>query len=583
VSGALSGSGRLQEGLDGGLNWSAFGERLLYLAYVPHGPAGDPLNEAEWQVRLAYNAGERDALNLEQIESAVTLRFPASTPIRAAAYSPTSQLFYVRENAYGSGCAGLVRQAGTDPLSSTVFAGGDAPLLCLDGSIERASWSQDGVWLVAAGRVLPGEPGGIIAMRFPPVTANSAGRRDPQVVMERLADLPPAAGALRVRPDRPSVAGMMTIDPRPAPAGAQEQQLPNGLLDTVLVARAQNEENGWVSTIAGIERGRLADLGSPRMGRCPRRSPDGERIAYVSGKINTEPGWEALFVAGLPGGKAQQVSTFDGLNDDDFRGHMPWIGGLACPSWSPDGQRLAMYITTDKGVYLAVFPAQAGRAPASFFPAYDANAHIPPQWTTDSQRLIVARSGQGSGEARIVTIDPDTEQVVDVAPSDGWQRVGDLAYSPDGHWLGYLAQTIDDTSNMASVVHIASIAGDGDIFSGRLPDYTAGGSVRGYTDMTWFSDNRPDWMGRLGLVFQGKVDEGVKSALMVFDLATLDLTVLAAFEEDLQAAAWSPDGNWVIYSLPSSGMWALNVPAALAGKGAPTWLGIQPVDEINWR
>lgn len=565
----------LSEGLGMGLNWSAEGSALAYLAYGPYRADGQPQPDAGWQARVTYNAGEIDPLSPYRVKSSTILRPIPGRELAAAAFSPDGDLFYLVADAYGEDCPGLLHFPGTDSLAGTAPVSPGLPLLCIDTPIERASWTPDGEWLVAAGRERPGAPGGIYALHIP-------GKLSPARPVEvlRLADAPQGAGTPRVRPDRVLPA---SIDPRPAQPAAAGQAVPPGLLDRVLVSRSYDEENGWLRTFFALDGEGLDELPPARMGACPRRSPDGRSIAYVLSSAGFSGGLEALYVDGPAAGAPRQVSSFDELMPNAFWGSARVIGGFnACPEWSPDGDWLASYVRTDKQAYLAVFSTAPEGQPARFvgLDAYDLS--IPPRWTSGSSRVAVVRSAREDEPARIVTIYPETGRVVDLAVSDGWNRVADMAYSPDGRRLAYLAQTLDRNGMVHTELRVASAAGQDGLISSILPAYPFSTLMSGYTHLAWLAGERPGQSERLGIALRNKGKEGLQSALMVFDLTEQRLRMLAVLGEDLQTAAWSPDGKWVIYSAPS-GVWVLNVPAALAGQGAPIWLGIEAVDEINWR
>lgn len=565
----------LSEGLGRGLNWSAEGSALAYLAYGPYRADGQPQPAAGWQARVTYNAGEIDPLSPYRVKSSVALRPIPGRELAAAAFSPDGDLFYLVADAYGEGCPGLVHFPGTDSLAGTAPVSPGLPLLCIDTPIERASWTPDGEWLVTAGRERAGAPGGIYALHIP-------GKLSPARPVEvlRLADAPEGAGTPQVRPDR--VLGA-PIDPRPAQPAAAGQAVPPGLLDRVLVARSYNEDTGWLRTFSALDSSGLGDLSPVRMGACPRRSPDGRSIAYVMSGASFSGGLEGLYVDGPAAGATRQVSNFDALMPNAFWGSARVIGGFnACPEWSPDGAWLASYVRTDKQAYLTVFSAAPEGQPARFVELDTYDLSIPPRWTSGSSRVTLVRSAQEDEPARIVTLDPDTGRVVDLAVSDGWNRVADMAYSPDGRSLAYLAQTLDRNGMVHTELRVTSAAGQDALLSSVLPGYPFSTLMSGYTHLAWLAGERPGQSDRLGIALRNKGKEGLQSALMVFDLSAQRLRTLAVLGEDLQTAAWSPDGQWVIYSAPS-GVWVLNIPAALAGQGVPIWLGIEAVDEINWR
>ena len=142
----------------------------------------------------------------------------------------------------------------------------------------------------------------------------------------------------------------------------------------------------------------------------PAWSPDGKRIAFVSGRANPTGGTVEIYVMNIDGSNVQRLTSFNRVAD--------------APAWSPDGRRIAFQ------TYLA------GTAPAVWVMNDDGTQqtqitatntlNVTPQWTDTGDQIVFMSSRDGNAE--IYLMNPDGSSAVRVtnnAAADGtpyWHR-----------------------------------------------------------------------------------------------------------------------------------------------------------------
>ncbi len=166
-------------------------------------------------------------------------------------------------------------------------------------------------------------------------------------------------------------------------------------------------------------------------GRAPAWSPDGARLAFLSGydyglAIAERPGGQRLYVMPAEGGRPREVAR-------------SVVGAV---TWSPDGQRLGFLVGRWWG------PADEP-GPALHFAGEDGTVQqrlatdvvSPPAWSPDGRRLAYARD-EGDTLA-LYTVGVNGSKAQRVTTIQGWQRsptrgwIPSVAWSPDGAYLLY--------------------------------------------------------------------------------------------------------------------------------------------------
>jgi TolB protein len=148
-------------------------------------------------------------------------------------------------------------------------------------------------------------------------------------------------------------------------------------------------------------------------------SPDGKRLAFCFDKTAPNQGDMDVYVANTDGEELQLV-----LGTGGKLSHEEW------PSWSPDGQWLALTSTRDGNQELYVVrPDGKDLRRLTSDPAIDAH----PAWSPDGQRIVFATSRWGDFE--LASIKPDGTELTRLMESPGLDDYP--AWSADGRTIAF--------------------------------------------------------------------------------------------------------------------------------------------------
>jgi TolB protein len=160
----------------------------------------------------------------------------------------------------------------------------------------------------------------------------------------------------------------------------------------------------WSITADGKESVNLTQV---RNGGCrsPAPSPDGKRIAFVRDNL------EGLYLMNADGSGPRR------LTDRAFRDQ--------CPSWSPDGNRLAYGVLEGSALFVYRYDLPSGQ------PVRVARGRSP-AWSPDGGRLLFVGKRD---EVALFLISPDgkDEARLTTGPGGAWEP----AWSPDGTRVAY--------------------------------------------------------------------------------------------------------------------------------------------------
>lgn len=268
----------------------------------------------------------------------------------------------------------------------------------------------------------------------------------------------------------------------------------------------------------------------PAQDYAPVWSPDGKQIAFISDRT----GQPELFVLPADGSSAVKLSTISGAK------------AYGEPSWSPDGQKLAVQLILDDPlsreaytqIYLvAVDGSGAEPIVETEFPLSD----LEPKWSPVGNRIASRTLGIMQALPRGASLS-EPEQI---RLSRGLANVGTLAWSPDGMRLAYFAncQYCIDEHDLTPTIHLVDADGSNPqvLYAFENNDlYSIG--------MNWSPDGKH-------LLLLGAEVQSSDQYLYLIARDGTKVTCLADLPQGSMRAvpSWSPDSRQVVYALDENG------------------------------
>jgi Tol biopolymer transport system component/DNA-binding winged helix-turn-helix (wHTH) protein len=167
----------------------------------------------------------------------------------------------------------------------------------------------------------------------------------------------------------------------------------------------------------------------------PAFSPDGKLVAFrqSDGARNT-----GIYAAAVGGEKSLQLT-----NDP----------GDCCPTWSPNGDRIAFARYADKAMFIYVVPALGGTARRIYQGATAMAAGL--SWSPDGNSLAFSESNSADPTRAWISVlslaDSTTRSLT--SPPAGWLD-HEAAFSPDGTRLAFVRSTVAGVSNDVFVMRL---------------------------------------------------------------------------------------------------------------------------------
>lgn len=181
-------------------------------------------------------------------------------------------------------------------------------------------------------------------------------------------------------------------------------------------------------------------IASSRLDANPQFSPDGQRIAFTSGRS----GQLEIWVANRDGSSLRQVTSL---------GQEGYVGS---PRWSPDGRQIAFDFAARDSTLPNVFVVDAsGGSPWPITTA--ASTDLTPSWSSDGRGVYFASDRSGEWQIWRAVLGEEEN-----ATAEQMTRGGGYAprASPDGRYLYFARQRADLTGGVTSIWRMPAAGGD---------------------------------------------------------------------------------------------------------------------------
>ncbi len=508
--------------------------------------------------------------------------------------------------------------------------------LCVDGGVDRSSWTADGQWIVVKGHLPNEEQTSIYAIRMTngfeqnrrffritPTPSDSSGNGDLAVGAILRLSGDPWPGALPTpRPRLDANAALLRIDPHPAqkPAAVlapSYMRLANQEGQVIFVV--QNNTMSLVVSASADGTGGRVLLASPSLNRCPAWSPDRNDIALlqiagappsqtsgageipVTGNFTSNQdqtsagptGVQNIYILNASAGSLRQVSQ---ANAGPIDGMQPDQISYGCPVWSPGGasgpRYLAAMVRVGQSAFLAVLPAdQTGSTGNAtpiqprYLPVSSPDLSMTPVWSPDGRTIFLLTSPNSSSSPAVTVVSVSSDPQAALT-STTWpprwlsQTVSGLAVLPDGKAIVELEITGSLRSAHLHRIYLSN--------TGQATDAGQGVYLQSQPGQGLQRDERVvsgsiTWLygSTFAVILHAGPNEPVKTLFYLYDLNTDRATAMTSSTDAVTDAAWSPDGNWLVFSA-ESGLWGVDVRGASQRSVSPVWLSPQPVDGLDW-
>ena len=240
----------------------------------------------------------------------------------------------------------------------------------------------------------------------------------------------------------------------------------------------------------------------------PRYSPDGTKIAFVSGRSGTQEIW----LCASDGSNPVRLTSMGG----------PIVIG---PQWSPDGRRIAFFATTGPAGAYVTYVADADDGRPSRVTRTEGELEALPAWSRNGRSLYLT-SGR-SGSLQIWKMPLDGEEPVQLTKGGG----AEASESPDGQ-----------------IIYYTKVA---EIGPGLWSVPTGGGDEQRILESVWFGY----WaVVRRGIYFiDFDVPSDARRPVRFFNFQSRQVTQVGTVENTVSWSntpgfAISPDGRWLLYT-----------------------------------
>lgn len=304
---------------------------------------------------------------------------------------------------------------------------------------------------------------------------------------------------------------------------------------------------------------------SPAADTYPVWSPDGSQIAFLSDRRSA--GIYDIYVMNADGTQVIPVFTspYPILDlDDHGQKVLPsllWLG------WSPDGQYILAEARAADGEEKCLVLVRADGTDGACFNnlAFEA-----PQWSPDGKYISYIKPARNTGIARLdvqALFIEDSRLESWIYLQSGWKAEGQAQWSPDSQSVASVA--VNEATQEAVLWVGAASGGAGKNIASLGTAYTTPVSGAPALDIppAWSPDG-----GYLAFYQPGMLRAATSDGSQMIDLLAVD---------DLRSLKWSPDGEYILYSVGEGDVvqaYLLEASAALADPGQvePVPLSLDP-------
>lgn len=571
-----------------GLDWSPDGKSLVYIGESSQGGGSALVIQREMDYSVSLYADYQVYSHLAQSISTAAYGAVAWAPRGGVVFlEDPNVMLPVLTPGSTEICWGLK----THPTSYhekqhlPVRLGG----LCVTSRLDRSNWSADGRWLVLSARNASESRHFLYAVRMPDERTHESPVAGTVVRLSNAAELFGSETLPRVRPQ-----GLfLNIHPHAVRGNEDTLSLPDVSNKPGSIVYSQRNNDGTVIVRSNPD-GTGGDIltGSTGRNHCPRFSPDGRQIVFISDHPSSTfvsgsghlgvggggyPQQEALLLMSQESGELEQISTFSWLAKGNPGSMAPVFTG--CPLWSPDGNYLAVPVSTAHGDYAAIFPHPDLRekgAQEHFIQLEDRASDI--AWTADSHGLLLVQSDNERTVLLFVRLPENMIGEISISkyqPQTPSGSVIDIVVSPDSRELFLFTTIAIPNQPSAVILHQYSLADWVKVREQALGITKPGSIFGGPFAFSWVSG------GDLGFILHGQAEDKYKASIWRYNPSTGGLKILAQFDDVIQAVAWNADGNWLMFS-SESGLWLLDVKDSTIGRPAPIWISPLSVNDLDW-
>jgi Tol biopolymer transport system component len=362
-----------------------------------------------------------------------------------------------------------------------------------------------------------------------------------------LFELTPPDGVANITPEQ-ECARDPVCSATPVPAFTP---LPDATPGVYLPVPPNLASNGWVAYVLqpGIRGTGPADIyvaregAAPRLiagggyehghNACPSFSPDGSRLAYAEALTHEgDGGWSGLTVVVI------EVDDNGSQVGPGLRVPVPGrsMSELPCPKWSPDGGRVAYRLTGETGV-AALAVTNIRDSSTVVLASDDSAGHVAGPWITSWGSFAWSPTGdslaatEGAGDIWLLPTDGSEPRLLRHG------NFGELAWSPDGSRIATTACPVLCERLEVTIIRVDGSAADIELGHGEQPTWSPSGEQLAYGAVVEVSGGAV----RQELVVVDSDGANARSIPYVLDSPAEEPWRLAS------GVQWSPDGRRLLY------------------------------------